>query len=344
VLAEREAAAAAAVAELEGQQVAVEAEKAGISESLKVIKAREDALIQKDEALGREEASMAELTAELEKRMAAIEQKEERLAEEIQENEKHKAALNAREVDAGKSLEEYRAVLEEIAQARDALKAQEMELRSRTSAMEETVIEIELMQGDLEKDRKLLDQKDKGLEQLRIELERWRQELMGKREQMEEEVKTRVAQMNKEAAAAAQTVHVTSDDLARREIDLRRLEEALRERGRDIETRERTVAVELERLEKERAEVQDTWDKVEASKAGPAGTIDEKAVTEMERRRNELDALYLKISQREEEIHKNEQRLESEWSRLHAIEEELTDLARVLKSKEDEMRKLDGQA
>jgi uncharacterized protein (DUF3084 family) len=150
--------------------------------------------------------------------------------------------------------------------------------------------------------------------------------------------------MNKEAAAAAPTVGITNEDLTRRELDLRRFEEGLKERGRDLETRERTVAVELEGLETERAEVQDLWNKIETSRTGLAGTIDEKAITELERRRSELDVLYLKFSQREEEIRKNEQRLEGEWTRLHAIEEELTDLARILKSKEDEMRKLDGQA
>jgi len=52
--------------------------------------------------------------------------------------------------------------------------------------------------------------------------------------------------------------------------------------------------------------------------------------------------MYLKLADREDIIRKDEHRLEGEWTRLHSIEGELSDLAKMLKSREDEMRKLDG--
>jgi DNA repair exonuclease SbcCD ATPase subunit len=145
--------------------------------------------------------------------------------------------------------------------------------------------------------------------------------------------------LSKPQAAAA-----SDDTLLRREVELRNLEELIRSRERDLETKERTVAVEMERLEKERAEVQDQWNNIDASKKGLVAVMDEKTLADLERRRQEMDALYLKLSNREETIRKDERRLEGEWSRLHAIEEELSDLAKVLKLKEEEIRKLDGAA
>jgi len=40
----------------------------------------------------------------------------------------------------------------------------------------------------------------------------------------------------------------------------------------------------------------------------------------------------------------NEQRLEADWERLHSIEEELSEFAKLLKSRDEELRKLEGGA
>ncbi|MGQ9587923.1 MAG: hypothetical protein ACUVT7_06040, partial [Thermoplasmata archaeon] len=105
---------------------------------------------------------------------------------------------------------------------------------------------------------------------------------------------------------------------------------------------ERPVAVELERLEKERTEVEDLWEKIDASKQGLAAAVDEKMIAELERRKQEIDNLYLKLSEREDNVRKDELRLEGEWTRLQTIEEELSELAKILKAKEDELKKMDG--
>jgi chromosome segregation ATPase len=226
------------------------------------------------------------------------------------------------------------------------VKSKESDLKARTAQLEQSLNDLELLQAATERERNLIDQKDAGLEQLRMELEKWRIELMDKREQLEEEVRERVTEVSHKAASLTrpQAATVTDDALLRREIELRNLEEQLRSRGRDLETKERTVAVEMERLEKERTEVQDLWDKVDFSKKGIAAAMDEKTIVELERRKQELDQLYLKLSDREETIRKDEARLEGEWNRLQTIEEELSDLARVLKSKDDDMKRLDGPA
>ncbi len=136
----------------------------------------------------------------------------------------------------------------------------------------------------------------------------------------------------------------TDEALMRREMEIHAHEESMKNRDRDLETRERTVAVELEKLEKERTEVKDLWDKVENSKKGLAAMVDEKTIAELERRKQELDSLYLKLADREESVRKDEHHLEEEWTRLHSIEEELSDLALVLKTKETDIKKFDGSA
>jgi dsDNA-specific endonuclease/ATPase MutS2 len=100
--------------------------------------------------------------------------------------------------------------------------------------------------------------------------------------------------------------------------------------------------VDSERIEKERAEVQDVWSKIEATKAGFSEAVDEKTIAELERRKQELDDMYLKISDRENALRKDEERLESEWVRLQSMEEELAGLARTLKTREDETKKVGG--
>jgi hypothetical protein len=72
--------------------------------------------------------------------------------------------------------------------------------------------------------------------------------------------------------------------------------------------------------------------------------VDEKTMQELERRKADLDGAYLKLSEREEAIRKDEVKLEGEWTRLQSLEEELSDLAKVLKLKEEEIKKLEGQA
>jgi hypothetical protein len=138
--------------------------------------------------------------------------------------------------------------------------------------------------------------------------------------------------------------HATDEALVRRELELRRVEEDFRLRERDQETKERTVAVELERLEKERVEIQDMWEKVEGASKGLTTLADEKTMQELERRKADLDGAYLKLSEREEAIRKDEVKLEGEWTRLQSLEEELSDLAKLLKLKEEEIKKLEGQA
>jgi peptidoglycan hydrolase CwlO-like protein len=237
-------------------------------------------------------------------------------------------------------------VLEQIEKQRDLLEEKDSELRAKAAQLDRNIGELEIMQNQLDSERDLLTQKDAGLEQLRMELEKWRLEIMDKREKLEEEVRERISEVSRQTSALSkpQAAAATDDTLLRREIGLRSLEEQLRTRERDLETKERTVAVEMERLERERAEVQDLWDKIDSSKKGLAAVMDEKTIVELERRKQELDALYLKISDREETIRKDEARLDGEWARLHSIEEELADLAKVLKSKEDEIKKLDGSA
>jgi chromosome segregation ATPase len=245
--------------------------------------------------------------------------------------------------DLQRTVDEQRLMQAEIANKTSELSKNEADLRRRTSQLEKSAEEFELLSANLNKERDLVAQKDAGLEQLRLELEKWRLEIMDNREKMEEEVRERVAEVTQKTASLSKHQAATPNDevLLRREIELRTLEETLLSKDRDIETKERTLAVELERLEKERAEVQDLWSKIEDSKKGIALGIDEKTIAELERRKNELDDMYLKLSQREETTRKDEQRLESEWGRLQSMEEELSGLARMLKSKEDEIRRMD---
>jgi len=255
------------------------------------------------------------------------------------------AALTMREKDAEGSMEEYKDIVEGIGRQREDLRAAESDLKARTISLEQSVQEFEVMQSELDKERGLLREKDEGLEQLRKELEKWRQELMEKREKLEEEVKERVAVVSREAMGvtkAQEAIAANEENLLRREVEVRALEGQLKGREQDLETRERTITVEVDRLDKERAEVQDLWEKVQESKKDLAAVVDEKTIAELERRKKELDDMYLKLAEREGEISKDEHRLEGEWTRLHSIEEELSDLARLLKSREDELRKMDG--
>jgi len=233
--------------------------------------------------------------------------------------------------------------LDEIAQQRDQLDAKEAEIRARTNALEESAVSVELLHEDIDKERKLLDQKDAGLEQLRIELEKWRADLMDKREQLEAESKKRVTEIALEAANKMERAVIVGDEqLARRDAELRAFEERLRARERDLETRERTVAIEAEKLERDRIEVKDLWDKVEDSKKGIAVALDEKMLKALETRRLELDAAYLKLSEREENLRRDEQRLEDERHGLDSMREELEDIAKVLRSREEEMKRTGG--
>jgi len=254
-------------------------------------------------------------------------------------------ALRMREEGVDKSLDEYKGILGEIQGKKDELQAKDGELAKRADEFERSIEEFELLQGEQEKERRLLGEKETGLEQLRTELEKWRQELLHRREQIEEEVRERVVVLQndmKPAPPVGEQKGVTDDALTRRELELRHLEEQIHLRERDAETRERTVAVEIERLEKERVEIQDLWEKVDGSKKGLTNMVDGKTLEELARRTQETDDLFLKLTEREETIRKDEQRLEGEWERLHVIEEELSDLAKLLKNKEDELRRTDG--
>ena len=71
---------------------------------------------------------------------------------------------------------------------------------------------------------------------------------------------------------------------------------------------------------------------------------DQSLIKDLERRKQELDQLYLRLGEREEAIRKDEKRLEEEFGRLQALEEELSECARVLKSKEEDMKKIEGAA
>jgi chromosome segregation ATPase len=103
------------------------------------------------------------------------------------------------------------------------------------------------------------------------------------------------------------------------------------------------LAAEMGRTETERAEVQDLWEKVEGSKEGLA-SVDAKTFEELERRKKDLDEAYLRLTGREEDVRKDEQHLEEEWDRLRSIQDDLTQLAEVLKAREDELKKTDGGA
>ena len=258
--------------------------------------------------------------------------------------EDQKDTVSRMQQDLQRSEDGQRLMQAEIANKTSELSKNEADLRRRTAQLEKSAEEFELLSANLNKERGLVAQKDAGLEQLRLELEKWRSEIMVNREKMEEEVRERVTEATQNAASLSKPQAATPNDeiLLRREIELRTLEGVLQSKERDFETKERTLAVELERLEKERAEVQDLWTKIDASKKGLATGIDEKTISELERRKNELDDMYLKLSQREEAVKKDEQHLEGEWGRLQSMEEELSGLARMLKSKEDEIRKLDG--
>ena len=132
-----------------------------------------------------------------------------------------------------------------------------------------------------------------------------------------------------------------SDEAAlKREIDIRQMDDSVKMRERELETREKTMILEIDRLEKERAEVEDLWSRLEGAKEG-LSTVDEKTIEELERKKSELDDAYLRLAEREEGLRHDEQRLESEWERLHSIEEELAQLAQLLRSREDQLEKLE---
>ena len=69
--------------------------------------------------------------------------------------------------------------------------------------------------------------------------------------------------------------------------------------------------------------------------------VDEKTIGELESRKTQLDDAYLRLAEREEALRTDEQRLEVEWERMHSIEEELAQLAQVLKSREEALKKLE---
>ncbi|MCU0852919.1 MAG: hypothetical protein MUC90_06705, partial [Thermoplasmata archaeon] len=212
--------------------------------------------------------------------------------------------------------------------------------------LEKTVGELEFMHTELDKERELVMQKDEGLEQLRVELEKWRNELSENREKLEEEVREKAVELTAEATAKARpsSAQTSEDTLLRKEMDLKNMAEQLKSHERDLESKERTMVVEMERLERERAEVQDLWNEIDASKKGMASVMDESLIKDLERRKQELDQAYLKLGEREEAIRRDEKRLDEEFSRLQALEEELTECARVLKTKEEDMKKIEGAA
>ncbi|MCJ7607403.1 MAG: hypothetical protein MUO94_06130, partial [Thermoplasmata archaeon] len=76
---------------------------------------------------------------------------------------------------------------------------------------------------------------------------------------------------------------------------------------------------------------------MEGAKSGLAA-VDEKTIEELGRRQTELDDSYLKLSEREGTLRGDEKRLEEEWTRLHSIEEELAQLAHILKDREEQFR------
>ncbi|UCE80364.1 MAG: hypothetical protein JSV94_04150, partial [Methanobacteriota archaeon] len=94
------------------------------------------------------------------------------------------------------------------------------------------------------------------------------------------------------------------------------------------------------KLERERAEIQDLWERVEGAKDG-LSAVDEKTIEELETRKAQLNDAYLRIAEREEELRADEQRLELEWERMHSIEEDLAKLANILKSREEQLKKLE---
>ncbi|MCJ2532668.1 MAG: hypothetical protein LN411_01950, partial [Candidatus Thermoplasmatota archaeon] len=201
----------------------------------------------------------------------------------------------------------------------------------------------ELLQVETERERGLTEEKERGLEQVREELETWRLELQSRREKVEEEVRERVAELTKEAEAAGgrpERSDLTDEAALKREVDLRQMEESVKMRERDLEAREKTMVLEIDRLEKERVEVEDLWNKLEGAKEG-LSTIDEKTIEELERKKSQLDDTYLRLAEREEELRTDEKRLETEWERLHSIEEELAQLAQLLKTREDGLEKLE---
>jgi len=62
------------------------------------------------------------------------------------------------------------------------------------------------------------------------------------------------------------------------------------------------VAVELERLEKSGPRSKTSGTRSKNSKKGLAAMVDEKTIAELERRKQELDSLYLRLADREEAV------------------------------------------
>jgi DNA repair exonuclease SbcCD ATPase subunit len=314
-----------------------------LDQSSDAVIAFENELSMRQSALKEKELQITSSAKNHENKEKMLADREAQLSEAVRKLEDQKDTFSTTQQDFQRSLDGQRLAQAEIANKTSELSKNEADLRRRTAQLEKSAEEFELLSANLNKERDLVAQKDAGLEQLRLELEKWRLDIMDNREKLEEEVRERVAEVTQKTASLSKHHAATPNDevLLRREIELRTFEETLLSKDRDIETKERTLAVELERLEKERAEVQDLWNKIEDSKKGIALGIDEKTIAELERRKNELDDMYLKLSQREETTRKDEQRLESEWGRLQSMEEELSGLARMLKSKEDEIRRMD---
>ena len=271
-------------------------------------------------------------------------EREAQLSETLRKFETEKNAVAKKDLEVRKNLEEQKLIIAEAASKSSDLNRHEEDLKRRAAELERNLEEFALLKVDFDREKDLVTQKDEGLEQLRLELEKWRSDLMDHREKMEEVVRERVAEAAHQAESISRPLSTAGNEQAihRKEVELHSLEESLLGRERDLETKERTLAVELERLEKERAEVQDLWSKIEESEKGIKAGIDEKMIAELDKRKSELDGLYLKMALREDQIRKDEQRLEGEWGRLQMMEEELSGLAKLLKSKEDEIRRLDG--
>jgi len=302
------------------------------------------ALVEAQTVITARESSSARKQAEIDARLNDLISKEEETQKMRDKLASLETALRMREEGMDKSVDEYKGVLEEIAVQKSGVEVREKELTRKTAQLEENVLDFSLLQEDVEKERQLLAQKDAGLEQLKKELENWRKELQERREKLEDEVRQKVALLAQEMKPALKPPEVTEDSLLRKELEIRAFEESVMNRERDLETKERTIALEMERLEKERVEIRDLWESVEGTKKGLSTVVDEKTVQELARRKAELDDMYLKLSQREEKIRRDEEHIEGEWSRLQLIEGELSDLAKVLKAKEEEVKKLESQA
>jgi chromosome segregation ATPase len=225
---------------------------------------------------------------------------------------------------------------DDLSTREDEIARREKELREKSEQFTMTMKEFETLAISVDKQKAEMGEEKGRLEGLRNELTQMSMLLDEQKQKIEEEVEKRV----KEALSRLKDEGALSEAL-RKEIEeneksLKNFENDVMARESDNISKERTIAAEIDRLEVERAEIGELWEKLDAAKQSIAPSMDPELV---EKQRKEFEEKFVELSRREDAVKTDEQQLKIEWARLRNLEQELMHMANQLMEKNQDKDK-----